>query len=46
MIFECTLHTLWLLFRGYTIGMALGLITGTDDAEAIMDPAWSPVLNN
>ena len=28
MIFECTLHTLWLLFLGYTIGVSLGLVTG------------------
>ena len=27
-IFECTLHTLWLLFLGYTIGVSLGLVTG------------------
>ena len=28
MIFQCTLHTLWLLFLGYTIGVSLGLVTG------------------
>ena len=28
MILECTVHTLWLLFLGYTIGVTLGLITG------------------
>lgn len=28
MIVTCTLHTLWLLFLGYFIGVALGLITG------------------
>ena len=28
MIWECTLHTLWLLFLGYTSGVVLGLITG------------------
>ena len=28
MIFECTVHTLWLLFLGYFIGCALGLVTG------------------
>ena len=27
-LWECTLHTLWLLFLGYTIGVSLGLITG------------------
>ena len=28
MIWECTLHTLWLLFLGYTSGVSLGLVTG------------------
>lgn len=28
MILDCTLHTLWLLFLGYFIGVTLGLITG------------------
>ena len=28
MIWECTLHTLWLLFLGYGIGVVLGLVTG------------------
>ena len=28
MIFECTLHTLWLLFLGYFSGVSLGLVTG------------------
>ena len=28
MIWDCTLHTLWLLMLGYTIGVALGLVTG------------------
>ncbi|MGM9619711.1 MAG: ABC transporter permease [Oscillospiraceae bacterium] len=28
MIWDCTLHTLWLLFLGYFIGVSLGLITG------------------
>lgn len=28
MIFDCTLHTLLLLFLGYSIGVLLGLITG------------------
>jgi len=28
MIIKCTLHTLWLLFLGYFIGVSLGLITG------------------
>ena len=28
MIFECTIHTLYLLFLGYFIGCTLGLITG------------------
>ncbi|MBO4938230.1 MAG: ABC transporter permease subunit [Oscillospiraceae bacterium] len=28
MILECTVHTLWLLFLGYTSGVVLGLITG------------------
>ena len=27
-LLECTMHTLWLLFLGYTIGVTLGLITG------------------
>jgi len=28
MIINCTLHTLWLLFLGYFIGVSLGLVTG------------------
>lgn len=28
MILDCTIHTLWLLFLGYGIGVALGLVTG------------------
>ena len=28
MIWDCTLHTLWLLFLGYFSGVSLGLITG------------------
>lgn len=28
MILECTIHTLYLLFLGYFIGCALGLVTG------------------
>ncbi|MDD7401295.1 MAG: ABC transporter permease subunit [Eubacteriales bacterium] len=28
MIWNCTVHTLWLLFLGYFIGVGLGLITG------------------
>lgn len=28
MILDCTVHTLWLLFLGYGIGVVLGLITG------------------
>ncbi|MGM9662465.1 MAG: ABC transporter permease [Oscillospiraceae bacterium] len=28
MILDCTLHTLWLLFLGYFIGVSLGLVTG------------------
>jgi len=28
MIMECTVHTLWLLFLGYSSGVTLGLITG------------------
>ena len=28
MIWDCTLHTLWLLFLGYFAGVSLGLITG------------------
>ena len=28
MLFECTVHTLWLLFLGYFSGVALGLVTG------------------
>ncbi|MBQ7801101.1 MAG: ABC transporter permease [Oscillospiraceae bacterium] len=28
MLIECTIHTLWLLFLGYTSGVVLGLITG------------------
>lgn len=28
MIWDCTLHTLWLLFLGYGVGVSLGLVTG------------------
>ena len=28
MIWDCTLHTLWLLFLGYFAGVSLGLVTG------------------
>lgn len=28
MIWDCTLHTLWLLLLGYSAGVALGLVTG------------------
>lgn len=28
MLWDCTLHTLWLLFLGYFLGVSLGLITG------------------
>ena len=28
MILACTVHTLWLLFLGYSAGIALGLVTG------------------
>jgi len=28
MLWDCTLHTLWLLFLGYLIGVSLGLVTG------------------
>lgn len=28
MIWDCTVHTLWLLFLGYFAGVALGLVTG------------------
>lgn len=28
MIWDCTIHTLWLLFLGYSIGVLLGLVTG------------------
>lgn len=28
MILDCTVHTLWLLFLGYSAGVALGLVTG------------------
>ena len=43
MIWDCTLHTLWLLFLGYFSGVSLGLITGMSDVEEIMGLAWTPV---
>lgn len=45
-IVDCTVHTLWLLFLGYSIGVTLGLITGIICGYSKKCRYWvDPVIN-